>query len=113
MKKIGLIFVFTMLGWFVPALVFASTLYFSPSSGSFGVGSTFTVTLKTNTQNQAVNSAEARVAYSQDTLELIKVSAGGTFSLQTPGSPGKSGGEAFFQGVPQIQVIQVQVEFWA
>jgi hypothetical protein len=98
MKKIGLIFVFTMLGWFVPALVFASTLYFSPSSGSFGVGSTFTVTLKTNTQNQAVNSAEARVAYSQDTLELIKVSAGGTFSLQTPGSPGKSGSEAFFSG---------------
>ncbi len=76
----------------------AASVYISPSSGSFSVGSTFKVTVRTNTDGQAVNSVEASVTYSGNTLEVVSVSAGGSFPMQTPGSPSHSGGNVFFSG---------------
>jgi len=102
LKKISaVVFVWLAGVWLAPHLAFAATLYFSPASGSFVLGSTFSVSVRANTQDQAVNTAEATVNYSPDTLELVKVSAGSTFTLQTPGSPSKQEGSAFFSaGLP-------------
>ncbi|MEJ0021756.1 MAG: cohesin domain-containing protein [Candidatus Doudnabacteria bacterium] len=98
MKKIlivfGIVFAFAVL----PRMVLAATLYASPSSGSFGVGSSFTVSIKTNTQGAAVNTAEATISYSTDTLDLVSVKQGSTFFLSAPGSPAKGTGTAYFGG---------------
>jgi hypothetical protein len=86
-------------GWFmVPHLAEAATLYVSPSSGSFSVGATFSVSVRTDTQGQAVNSAQVNVTYSSDTLELVSVKAGSSFPMQTPGSPSKTPSGAYFSG---------------
>lgn len=82
----------------LPRTSLAATLYLSPSSGSFPVGTTFTVTLRTDTQGAPVNTAEATVNFSASTLELAHVSGGSNFPLQTPGSPSQSNGSAFFSG---------------
>ena len=82
----------------LPKISLAATLYMSPGSGSFGVGSSFTVRVLTNTQGDAVNSAEAEISFTTDTLELVRVSAGPTFTLQTPGSPSKTSSSASFSG---------------
>jgi hypothetical protein len=76
----------------------AATLFISPSSGTFSVGSSITVSVRTNTQSAAVNTAEANILYSTDTLELLSVSQGPTFYLPAPGSPNKGIGTAYFGG---------------
>ena len=78
--------------------VSAASLYLTPSTGSYNVGSTITVTVKTNTAGEAVNTAEANLSYSATTLDLISVKQGSTFYLPAPGSPAKSGGSAYFGG---------------
>src|SRR4051812_2411327 len=81
-----------------PKISQAATLYLSPSSGSYTVGQTITVTIRTNTQNQPVNTAETNIDYSTDTLSLSKVSQGSTFYLPAPGSPSKGSGTAYVSG---------------
>lgn len=81
-----------------PGHALAASLFVSPGSGSFSVGTTFTVTVRTDTQGAAVNTAEANINFSTDTLELVRVVASPTFNLQAPGSPGKSNGTAYFGG---------------
>src|SRR5258708_5944561 len=98
MKKFFVVFS-TLVVWFIaPKITQAATLYLSPASGSFPVGTSFNVSVRTNTQSQAVNTAEATISYSSDTLTLVQVAGGSTFPLQTPGSPSKSGGRAYFSG---------------
>ncbi|MBI4050162.1 MAG: hypothetical protein HY398_01805 [Candidatus Doudnabacteria bacterium] len=75
----------------------AASLYISPASGSFSLGSNFSVTVRTDTQGQAVNTAEATISYSSN-LELVSVAQGGTFYLASPGSPAKGQGSAYFGG---------------
>src|SRR3989344_7771983 len=67
----------------------AASLYISPGSGTYGVGSTFTVTVRTDTQGAAVNTTEANISYSSE-LELVSVSQSALFYLPAPGSPAKS-----------------------
>lgn len=90
----GAVFAFAVL----PRVVLAATLYASPSSGTFGLGSTFSVSIRTNTQGADVNTAEASISYSTDTLELVSVKQGSTFYLAAPGSPSKGSGTAYFGG---------------
>jgi len=47
-----------------PKFALAATLYLSPGSGNFTVGSTISVVVETNTQGTAVNTAEASITYS-------------------------------------------------
>jgi hypothetical protein len=91
------IFGFSIL-FFISHTVSAATLYLTPSSGSYGVGATFTVSVRANTQGTDVNTAEGYINYSADTLELVRVSQGSTFYLPAPGSPSKSAGTAYFGG---------------
>jgi hypothetical protein len=86
-------------GFFLlPKFSEAATLNLSPSGGSFSVGATISVSVRTNTQNQAVNTSEVNITYSTDTLELVRVSQGSTFYLPAPGSPAKGTGTAYFGG---------------
>lgn len=98
MKKLliifGVVFAFAVL----PRMVFAATLYLSPASSSAGLGSTFSVTVRTNTQGADVNTAEASISYSTATLDLVSVKQGSTFYLAAPGSPSKGSGTAYFGG---------------
>ena len=81
--------------------VHAATLYITPTSAKISKGSTFTVTVKTDTKGSSVNVAEATVVFPSDILQIISVSPGATFSLQTPGSPSKTQSQAFFSaGLP-------------
>ena len=85
----------------LPQTSLAATLFLSPASGSFPVGATFKVGVRTNTAGQAANTAESTVTYDSNVIEIVSVAPGSTFTLQTPGSPSKSGGTAFFSaGIP-------------
>ncbi|GEM_PF-4077926 len=66
---------------FVPGLAGAvsSTLFLSPSGGSFHTGDIFTVDVMVDTQGNAVNAVAAYLSYSSDLLEVV--------SVETAGSP--------------------------
>ena len=83
---------------FLPKLVLAASIYLTPTSGNYSVGSTIRITVKVNTNTTAVNTAESNITYSTDTLDLLSVSSGNNFYLASPGSPGKGNGTAFFSG---------------
>ncbi len=81
-----------------PGLTFAADIYVSPATGTYAVGSTFTVTLRMNTAGQAVNTGEITASYSTGTLELVGSAQGSTFSLAAPGSPRRGSGSVYFGG---------------
>lgn len=58
----------------LPFAVQAATLYFSPSSGSYSVGQTFSVGVYVSTPGQAMNAASGAVSFPQDKLEVISPS---------------------------------------
>lgn len=76
----------------------AATLSVTPGSTAVSQGSTFSVTVRTDTKNASVNVAEATITYPTDKLELVSTTGGSTFPLQTPGAPKKSPGQVFFSG---------------
>ena len=51
-------------------------LSFSPSTGSFVIGSTFDVSVFLNTQGQSVNTIELNIKYPPDELQLVSSSTG-------------------------------------
>jgi hypothetical protein len=79
-----------------PKISQAATIYVSPGSGNYGVGSTFTVNIAVNTQSQTTNTAEARVSYTN--LDVVSVRQGSTYYLSSPGSPSKGSGTVYFGG---------------
>jgi len=91
-------FLFTIFYFLFTSQAYAATLYISPASGSYSVGSTITLTVRSNTQGVNVNTAEASIAYSTENLELVSVKQGSTFYLASPGSPSKGAGTAYFAG---------------
>ncbi len=90
------VFLFALLFLIFPKLSQAATLNISPGSGNYGVGSTITVTVVTNTQGAAVNTAEANVSFSN--LDFISAKQGSTFYLPSPGSAKNSGSSIYFGG---------------
>ena len=97
---------------FTNATTNAASLYFSPASGEFDAGNIFTVSILVNTQNAAINNAEATVNFPAEFLSVVSVSqsnsiftlwpqsvafsnSAGTISfnggLPTPGYTGSSG----------------------
>ncbi len=93
---------------FVFAVVFlialptqAATLYFSPSSGSYEVGKTFSVSIYVSSADQAMNAASGIISFPQNKLEAISLSkTGSIFSLwvQEP-SFSNSAGTVNFEGI--------------
>lgn len=54
----------------------AASLYVEPSSGTFVLGSTFTVSLYLNTGGQSVNAIEANLRFPPDKLQVVSPTAG-------------------------------------
>jgi hypothetical protein len=73
--KIALIFLF--LGM-LPVAADAATLYFSPSSGSYTVGSTLSTSVYVSSADQAMNAASGVISFPQDKLEVTSLSKSGS-----------------------------------
>lgn len=79
----------------------AASLYFSPATGSYAVGKTFSVGVYVKSQDQAMNAASGVISFSKDNLEITSLSKGGSiFSLwvQEP-SFSNSAGTINFEGI--------------
>jgi len=79
----------------------AATLYFSPSSGTRAVGTTFPVHIYVSSANQAMNAASGVVSFSRDNLEVVSLSKTGsifTLWVQEP-SFANNTGTINFEGI--------------
>lgn len=64
--------------------VYAADVGISPSSGSYSVGQSFTVTIQTNPQGKSVNAVESQLSFDNTKLSVTNVSkTGSVFSLWT------------------------------
>ncbi len=79
------------------------TIFFSPSAKGITPGTTFTVNVLMNTGGQAINAAEATIAFPSDLLSLQSISkSGSVFTLWAvePGGSNSSGKVMFSGGLP-------------
>lgn len=96
----GLVFLFLI---FRPADAQAATLYFSPSSGSYTVGDILSTSVFVNTQEQAINNADAVLNFPPNLLEVVSVGkSGSVFSLwvEEPAFSNSAGTISFNGGLP-------------
>jgi hypothetical protein len=62
----------------------AASVVFSPSTGSYGAGQTFTVTVQADPQTKSINAVEAKLTFDKSKLSVVSVSkTGSAFSLWT------------------------------
>lgn len=61
---------------FLPSAVSASTLRAGSSSGTFTVGSTFTVNVLVDTEGETINTVEASLGFPADKLQLVSPTTG-------------------------------------
>ena len=95
------LFVFCFVLFSVASAASAASLYFSPSSGSYMVGSTFSVSVYVSSVDQAMNAASGVISFPQDKLEITSLSkTGSIFNLwvQEP-SFSNSAGTINFEGI--------------
>ncbi|GAI10412.1 unnamed protein product, partial [marine sediment metagenome] len=79
------------------------SLYLSPSSGTYTVGSTFPVAVKVNSGGYAINAAEGVLVFNTKELEVVSVSKSSSiFSLWTtePTFSNSTGNITFGGGTP-------------
>lgn len=87
----------------MPAQAAGATLYLSPSSGTYVVGSRFSVAVRVNTGGEAINASQGSISFDKDILKVTGVSTGGSiFSLWTsqPTFNNGAGTVSFAGGVP-------------
>jgi hypothetical protein len=66
----------------LPAAASAASLYFSPSSGAYEAGKTFSASVYVSSADQTMNAASGVISFSKDKLEISSLSKGGSiFSL--------------------------------
>jgi len=85
----------------LPATAQAANLYFSPSSGSHAVGTTFSVSIYVSSADQAINAASGVISFPSDKLEVTSLSKTGsifTLWVQEP-SFSNSAGTVNFEGI--------------
>ena len=85
----------------LPAAAQAASLYFSPSSGSYSVGKTFTVSVYVSSYDQAINAASGIISFPQDKLQVISLSKTGSLMslwVQEP-SFSNTSGTINFEGI--------------
>ncbi len=102
MKKI--FFFFAIFSLFLSLKVEAAILYLVPETGTFQVGSNFSISVKVNSQGVSINAADGIITFSPDELEVVSVSkAGSIFNLwpQEPIFSNKTGKIEFAGGSPQ------------
>lgn len=77
---------FFVVGIFLIGVVhtFAADIAVSPSTGSYAIGQSFTVTIQTNPQGKSVNAVETQLSFDNTKLSVTNVSkTGSVFSLWT------------------------------
>lgn len=82
----------------------AASLYFSPSSGSYVVGSAFSVALKANSGGEAINAAEGTLIFNPAELAVVSISKNSSiFNLWTtePTFSNSDGNVVFGGGTPK------------
>ena len=97
---LGSILLFAIFG-ILPTAAQAATLYFSPSSGTHAVNTTFTVNVYVSSVDQAMNAASGVISFPADKLAVDSLSKSGSiFSLwvQEP-SFSNSAGTVNFEGI--------------
>lgn len=77
-----------------------ASLYLTPPSGSFAVGSTFTVSIFLNTAGQTINAIQADLTFPADRLQVVSPSSGKSFIETWVAQPSYSNshGTLRFQG---------------
>lgn len=96
--------------WFVLAFVclsfvsvthttHAATLFFSPASGSYVVGKTFTVNVMVASTDQAANAYSGTISYPTDKLEMTTIGKGGSIVSLWVKEPSFTAGRATFEGI--------------
>lgn len=99
-KIYKIIFSFAFLA-LAPFSAHAASLNFSPPSGSYGVGSTFSVNVNVESSDQAMNAASGVVSFPWDKLEVVSVSKQGSIFSLWPAEPSfsNSQGTVSFEGI--------------
>lgn len=89
-----------LLAWSWPGVAGAATLFFSPGSGSAGIGQTITVSVKVSAGGQAINAAEGVVTFPPSLLEFQSASRNGSVFSLWPSEPSGSNttGQVNFSG---------------
>jgi hypothetical protein len=70
-----------------PALAHGARLFFSPSSGTFTIGSTFDIALLLDTEEEMINAFKIRLQFPPDKLQLISPSTGKSIVRVWTGPP--------------------------
>lgn len=94
--KIFTFLFFVLLGILAISKANAASLYFSPSSGSYQLGSKFAITIYVSSTDQAMNASEATVLFPADKLEIISIST--VFPVEGP-TFSNINGTAHFSGI--------------
>lgn len=100
--KLALKLLFVLLIFVLGAdLARAATLFYSPSSRTYSVGSRFSVSVIVESTDQAMNAVSANITFPANLLEITSISQAGSvigFWVQEPGFSNQNG-TAFFEGV--------------
>lgn len=104
--KLLVVFSFTLVfigGLPLAAQAAGASLYFSPSSGVYTTGEDFSVSVKVNSGEQAINAVEGNLFFDINALEIKSVSKSGTILTmwtQEPVFSNASGTMSFGGGIP-------------
>ncbi|MEN9561610.1 MAG: hypothetical protein RIQ56_883 [Candidatus Parcubacteria bacterium] len=86
---------------FAPVFTHAATLNFSPPSGTYVDGTTFSVNVYVESSDQAMNAASGIVSFPWDKLEVVSLSKAGSIFSLWPAEPSfsNSQGTVSFEGI--------------
>src|SRR3989338_10744435 len=84
-----------------PFSAHAATLNFSPPSGTYNVGSTFSLNITVDSSDQAMNAASGVVSFPWDKIEVVSISKTGSIFSLWPAEPSfsNSAGAVSFEGI--------------
>lgn len=98
-KFVGILLLGFLVLLALPAQAATNTrIYLTPSSGRLNLGNEFEIEVLADTQGSSVNTAEANLTFSSNTLELLSVTQGSTFVLPTPDSKLVEGNTIYIGG---------------
>jgi hypothetical protein len=100
---VGLTLVFTFISPAEPGRATGSSLYLSPSSGTFFVGSTFDVSIFVNTGGNHINAVKVDLKFDPRKLQIASPTAGKSFIsvwVSQPTYSNKEGKASFQGGIP-------------
>ena len=86
-----------MLVFILPNFSNAATLFLSPSSGNYNSGGQMSVSVRINTESEAINAVDGTIGFNPDILEVSSVTKGTAVSLwvQEPSYSNKAGNVNF------------------